>query len=106
MALVGLLRKEIAESGTRSWTEVPFGQPKDFAAGRELPWDATSPVVVPHTPIRLRGTIDRLDLRDNPSAVRVTEYKTGEPPQNATAIILGGGMELQRGLYRLALRVW
>jgi hypothetical protein len=105
MALVGLLRKEIAESGTRSWTEVPFGQPKDFAAGRELPWDATNPVVVPQTPIRLRGTIDRLDLRDNPAAVRVTDYKTGEPPKNAARIVIGGGMELQRALYGLACRV-
>jgi len=30
MALAGLLRKEINEDSTRSWTEVPFGQAQDF----------------------------------------------------------------------------
>jgi hypothetical protein len=104
MALTGLLRKEITEDGTRSWTEVPFGQPTDFVAGRELPWDATMPVRVPGTPIRLRGTIDRLDMRSNPSAVRVTDYKTGEPPKNSSRIVIGGGTELQRALYGLACR--
>jgi hypothetical protein len=104
MALVGLLRKEIAEEGTRSWTEVPFGQPKEFEAGRELPWDATMRVAVPNTPICLRGTIDRLDLRRNPFAVRVTDYKTGQQPRNAASMIIAGGNELQRALYGLACR--
>jgi hypothetical protein len=104
LASVGLRRKDIAEVGTRSWTEVPFGQPAGFVAGRELPWDATTPVTVPNTPIRLRGTIDRLDLRSAPSAVRVTDYKTSEPPKNAARIVIGGGTELQRALYGLACR--
>lgn len=104
MALVGLLRKDITGEATRSWTEVPFGQPKDFAAGRELPWDATMRVVVPGTPICLRGTIDRLDLRRDPLAVRVTDYKTGKQPQNAPSMIIAGGNELQRALYGLACR--
>ena len=104
LASVGLRRKDIAEDGTRSWTEVPFGQPAGFVAGRELPWDATAPVTVPNTPIRLRGTIDRLDLRSAPSAVRVTDYKTSEPPKNAARIVIGGGTELQRALYGLACR--
>lgn len=101
MALVGLLRKDVTKEGTRSWTEVPFGQPKDFAAGRELPWDATMRVVVPGTPICLRGMIDRLDLRRNPFAVRVTDYKTGRQPQNAASMIIAGGNELQRALLPL-----
>jgi hypothetical protein len=104
LALVGLQRKEIAEEGTRSWTEVPFGQQDGFVAGRELPWDPTIPVAVPDTPVRLRGTIDRLDMRWSPSAVRVTDYKTGEPPRNAARIVIGGGTELQRALYGLACR--
>ncbi|TME44468.1 MAG: PD-(D/E)XK nuclease family protein, partial [Chloroflexi bacterium] len=81
LALVGLLRKEITETGTRSWTEVPFGQPEDFAIERELPWDPRIPVAVPGTPIKLRGTIDRLDLRMDHSAARVTDYKTSEAPK-------------------------
>src|SRR5260370_40857257 len=68
-------------------------------------WDARRPVVVRNPSSRLRGTMDRLDLRDNPSAVRVTDYKAGEPPRNAARIIIGGGMELQRALYGLACRV-
>jgi RecB family exonuclease len=104
MALVGLLHKNIAEEGTRSWTEVPFGQPKEFVAGRELPWDATMRVAVPGTPICLRGTIDRLDLRRNPYAVRVTDYKTGQQPRHAASMIIAGGNELQRALYGLACR--
>ncbi|WP_258768817.1 PD-(D/E)XK nuclease family protein [Bradyrhizobium arachidis] len=102
MALAGLLRKEISEEGTRSWTEVPFGQPAGFESGRELPWDPTIPVEIPGTPVRLRGTIDRLDMRSNPFAVRVTDYKTGMVPNNAARIVIGGGSELQRALYALA----
>lgn len=104
LASVGLRRKDIAEEGTRSWTEVPFGQPDGFVAGRDLPWDATSTVTIPNTPIRLRGTIDRLDMRSSPSAVRVTDYKTSGLPKNAARIVIGGGMELQRALYGLACR--
>lgn len=104
LALVGLLRKEIAETGTRSWTEVPFGQPEDFAVERELPWDPRIPVAVPGTPVKLRGTIDRLDLRMDHSAARVTDYKTSEAPRNANRIVINGGAELQRALYGLACR--
>jgi hypothetical protein len=104
MALVGLLHKEINEVDTRTWSEVPFGQPEDFTDGRELPWDPTRPVVVPNTPVRLRGTIDRLDMRNKPSAVRVTDYKTGAQPKNVARIVIAGGAELQRALYGLACR--
>ncbi|AND92932.1 blr8087 [Bradyrhizobium diazoefficiens USDA 110] len=104
LAMIGLLRKEIAEATTRSWTEVEFGQRDDFFAGRELPWDATLPVCMPNTPIRLRGTIDRLDLRTEPTAARVTDYKTSEPPRNVQRMSIGGGSELQRALYGLVCR--
>ncbi|WP_456708567.1 PD-(D/E)XK nuclease family protein [Bradyrhizobium sp. USDA 4452] len=103
-ALVALLRKEISEEGTRSWTEIPFGQPDGFDAGRELPWIPTIPVYVPGTLIRLRGAIDRLDMRTNPFGVRVTDYKTGSAPKNALRMIIAGGAELQRALYGLACR--
>ncbi|WP_407150458.1 PD-(D/E)XK nuclease family protein [Bradyrhizobium sp. ORS 86] len=104
LALVGLLRKEITETGTRSWTEVPFGQSEDFAIDRELPWDPRIPVAVPGTPVKLRGAIDRLDLRMDHSAARVTDYKTSEAPRNANRIVINGGAELQRALYGLACR--
>lgn len=104
LALVGLLRKDISEAGTRSWTEVPFGQVEGFAARRQLPWDPTRSVVVPNTSVKLRGMIDRLDMRHDLAAVRVTDYKTGSPPKNAGRIVIGGGSELQRALYGLACR--
>ena len=31
--------------------------------------------------------------------MRVTDYKTGEPPRNPSRIIIAGGAELQRALY-------
>ncbi|MBR0780739.1 PD-(D/E)XK nuclease family protein [Bradyrhizobium iriomotense] len=104
MASVGLLRKEISDAGTRSWTEVPFGQSEELVIERELPWDPTIPVAVPGTPISLRGAIDRVDLRSDHSAVRVTDYKTSAPPKNPGRIVIGGGAELQRTLYALACR--
>lgn len=104
LALVALLRKDINEAATRSWTEVPFGQPDGFVATRQLPWDPTRSVIVPNTSIKLRGTIDRLDLRRDLAAARVTDYKTGSPPTNAGRIVIGGGSELQRALYGLACR--
>jgi len=104
LALAGLVRREISDGGTRSWTEVPFGQPESFVADRELPWDPRIPVAVPGTPVTLRGTVDRLDLRSDQSAVRVTDYKTGEAPRDPGRIVIGGGSELQRALYGLACR--
>jgi RecB family exonuclease len=104
MALSGLLLKEISEPGTRSWTELPFGQAGGLHAAGDLPWDRTVPIEVPGTPIRIQGTIDRLDLRSTGFAVRVTDYKTGQRPKNLNGIVIAGGRELQRALYALACR--
>ncbi|MDT4738424.1 PD-(D/E)XK nuclease family protein [Bradyrhizobium sp. WYCCWR 12699] len=103
LALAGLLRKEIADAGTRSWTEVPFGQPNAVATERQLPWDPAIPVAIPGTPVTLGGSIDRLDLNSS-GAVRVWDYKTGEAPRNAGRMVIDGGSELQRALYGLACR--
>ena len=83
---------------------MPFGNVNFAATGRELPWDATIPVTIPDTDIRIQGAIDRLDLRTASHAVRVTDYKTGKPPQAPERIVIGGGAELQRSLYALACR--
>ena len=101
---IAALSEEITQTDTRSWTEVPFGNVNLAAAGRELPWDATIPVNIPNTDIRIQGAIDRLDLRIASHAVRVTDYKTGKPPQAPERIVIGGGAELQRSLYALACR--
>ncbi|MET3220180.1 hypothetical protein ABIE85_007131 [Bradyrhizobium diazoefficiens] len=104
LALAGLLRKEITDAGTRSWTEVPFGQPNADATERQLPWDPTIPVTIPGTPVKLGGSIDRLDLNSRGTAVRVWDYKTGQTPRNPARIVIDGGSELQRALYGLACR--
>jgi len=44
----------------------------------------------------------RLDIAGDGSAVRVTDYKSGRPPKEDTA--LRGGAELQRCLYAFAAR--
>ncbi len=104
MALTGLNLKEISEPGTKSWTELPFGQARGLDVAGDRPWDTTVPIEVPGTPIRIRGTIDRLDLRSAGVAVRVTDYKTGQRPKNVNGIVIAGGQELQRALYALACR--
>ncbi len=68
-----LTRERFTESGTRSWTEVPFGRhtepPEPTNAG--WPWDPALRVGVPGTAIAIRGKIDRVDLRAGAIAVRV-----------------------------------
>jgi hypothetical protein len=106
MALAGLTGERFTESGTRSWTEVPFGEhahpPEPTNPG--WPWDPALRVGVPVTAVAIRGKIDRVDLRAGAIAVRVTDYKTGEQPENATTTDIAGGAELQRVLYGLACR--
>jgi ATP-dependent helicase/DNAse subunit B len=53
-------------------------------------------------PIRLRGKIDRIDLRDDSSRARVLDYKTGKQPRGVRDDSLAGGEALQLPLYILA----
>ncbi len=105
MSLAGLAFETFTEAGTRSWTEVPFGgEVREGDSHHSLPWDPTQPVILPGTDIRIRGTIDRLDLRASAVAVRVTDYKTGQRPKVPEQMNIDGGTELQRVLYSLACR--
>src|SRR6185437_8395629 len=106
MALAGLTNENFTESGTRSWTEVPFGEHANppEPINPDWPWDPALRVDVPGTAVAIRGKIDRLDLRAGGVAVRVTDYKTGERPENAADRVIAGGAELQRVLYALACR--
>ena len=105
MSLVGLAFETFTETGTRSWTEVPFGaEIREGDPPVSLPWDSARPVVLPGTDIHIRGTIDRLDLRASAVAVRVTDYKTGQRPKAPDQMNIDGGAELQRVLYSLACR--
>jgi len=106
MALAGLTNEKFTESGTRSWTEVPFGEHANPPEPKnpDWPWDPGLRVDVPGTAVAIRGKIDRIDLRAGGVAVRVTDYKTGERPENPAERVIAGGTELQRVLYALACR--
>lgn len=105
MSLAGLTFETFTEAGTRSWTELPFGgEVRDGDTAESPPWDPALPVVLPGSDIRIRGSIDRLDLRDLAAAVRVTDYKTGKRPKAPDQVNVDGGAELQRVLYSLACR--
>ena len=57
-------------------------------------------VVAP--PVRLRGTIDRIDRSDDGMRARVLDYKTGRVSRNVRDDSLAGGETLQLPLYILA----
>ena len=86
------------QPGTRSWSEVAFGG----GLAEAEPWAEPGPVNLGG--LQISGRIDRLDLRGDGAAVRVTDYKTGEVPKSAARIVLGGGAELQRVTYAAAVR--
>ncbi len=105
MAIAGLDYKPMKEPGTRSYTEVTFGgAEREEAPTITPPWDPSLPVVLPGTDIRINGSIDRLDLRPNLEAIRVTDYKTGRRPRKPEEMIVDHGAELQRVIYALACR--
>ncbi|RWQ22773.1 MAG: PD-(D/E)XK nuclease family protein [Mesorhizobium sp.] len=105
LALRALTLDEAFQPGTRSWTELTFGDTDGaVAAAGDLPWDPTTPVEIIGTKARVKGSIDRLDLTAAGNAVRVSDYKTGVEPKRADQIVLGGGAELQRVIYAMAAR--
>ncbi len=53
-------------------------------------------------PVRLRGTIDRIDLSADRRRARVLDYKTGKLPRGLRDDALAGGEALQLPLYLLA----
>lgn len=103
LALRALAFEQLVQARTRCWTEVPFGQ-KEAAAEANWPWDPRAAVPVPGTPVKIGGKIDRLDLRWDGNAVRVSDYKTGTTPEKIEKVVMEGGKELQRVIYAIAAR--
>ncbi len=87
-------------AGWTSFSEVAFGgvKPRMDAA---LPWDPEREVVIPETPFRVGGYIDRLDLEAGNARALVVDYKTGKARGD---FVLDGGRELQRCLYAFAVK--
>ncbi|MCI0631864.1 MAG: PD-(D/E)XK nuclease family protein [Phycisphaerales bacterium] len=101
--LRGLTVDEPFQTGTRSWSEMGFGQPNP-AAATDVPWPADREVLIGEARLRLGGRIDRVDLAAGGEAVRISDYKTGATPRNADRIVVDRGKELQRVLYAVAVR--
>ena len=85
-----------------SFAEIVFGDPQESAATRS-PWEATEPVELPSTGLKVHGRIDRLDLSLDRTFARVTDYKvTRETPKADPG--LDNGKELQRAIYTFVVR--
>ena len=102
LALRALTLDETFQPGTRSWTELAFGHVGDGGTEHDLPWLPDAQVIIPGTDVRIRGSIDRLDLTGDRRGVRLSDYKTGVEPRRAEEIVLGRGAELQRVIYAIA----
>ncbi len=108
LAVAALGYRDQSLARQRSWAEVPFGGDKStehltIERRALLPWDPSTPVVIPETTVAIGGSIDRLDLDGTGTIARVTDYKSGKPPKNKQ-LVLKGGAELQRCLYAYAVR--
>jgi hypothetical protein len=87
----------------KSFAEIPFGGDREWVPD-ELPWAEDRDVIIPGTGIRIRGSLDRLDLSGSTPLSRVVDYKTGKTPQKPEEIGINGGRELQRALYGFAVK--
>jgi RecB family exonuclease len=110
LAIAALTFAEEGFAGQRSWAEIPFGGDARAAelapeVRARLPWDPMLPVLIPGTDIVIGGAIDRIDLSGDASAARVTDYKSGKPPNPKYPPALKQGGELQRCLYAYAATV-
>lgn len=99
LAIAGLEFDQGLQPGTRSWSELTFGE----EAALTPPWENGAEVRLGG--LRVGGRIDRLDLRGDGGAARVTDYKTSNPPKNMKTVVLAGGAELQRVIYAAAVRL-
>jgi CRISPR/Cas system-associated exonuclease Cas4 (RecB family) len=70
-------------------------------AGRDAA--STSKEAILDEGVRLRGSIDLVERHRTRGVLRVTDHKTGKPPENPPAYV-GGGLFLQPLLYGLAAR--
>jgi RecB family exonuclease len=101
LTLRGLTIDERLQPGARSWAEIAFGA-ESADSGIDAPWRITVPVSLGDTGIRIGGRIDRLDLRADGNALRISDYKSGIVPKDTASLVLGRGTELQRALYAVA----
>lgn len=99
----GLTVDERFGPGTSSFSEVLFGDPESEAE-RSDPWREDQEVLIGRSGIRLKGRMDRVDVKPDRRGVRISDYKTSTTPRDLREIILGGGAEVQRTLYAVAIK--
>lgn len=99
MAMNAVTMDDSGPQKIQTWTELRFGAENEG----EPPW-GPEPVPIAGTQLVAAGRIDRLDLADNRSAVRVTDYKTSRLSPEMRGRVLAGGAELQRVLYASAAK--
>ncbi len=80
-----------------TWFEYGFGP----VPGERDPASSPDPVVLDGG-YALRGAIDLIERHAGTGDLRVTDYKTGRPPDKLAALVIGGGAVLQPVLYGLA----
>lgn len=80
-----------------TWFEYGFGS----VPGERDPASAPDPVVLDGG-YSLRGAIDLIERHAVTGELRVTDYKTGRPPDKLATLLIGGGTVLQPVLYGLA----
>ncbi|MEG2900754.1 MAG: PD-(D/E)XK nuclease family protein [Massilia sp.] len=101
LAVAALKFDKASVAGMQSFVEVAFGG-ADAKPDALLPWNPTTPVAIPGTPLRIKGYIDRLDLSEDGKRAQVPDYKTGRVI--GSDVVIGGGAELQRSLYAFAVK--
>lgn len=99
----GLTVDERFGPGTRSFSEIAFGE-RESQAEQSDPWREDQEVLICSSAIRLKGRIDRIDVKPDRRGVRISDYKTGATPRDLHATVLGGGTEVQRTLYAIAVK--
>jgi CRISPR/Cas system-associated exonuclease Cas4 (RecB family) len=83
------------------WMPLHFELAFGLAAGRHSDPHSTQKEATVLDGVRLRGAIDLIEKHTSREILRITDHKTGKPPQNRPQYVAGGAI-LQPLLYALA----
>jgi CRISPR/Cas system-associated exonuclease Cas4 (RecB family) len=84
------------------WTPTHFEFAFGAVPGRRDPGSRSADVVLDGG-FRLRGAVDLIEQHQETRALRVTDHKTGRPPDRIDRMVIGGGAVLQPVLYAAAV---
>jgi ATP-dependent helicase/nuclease subunit B len=98
--LLGWLQ-QLPEEGA-SWTPLHFEFAFGTVPGTRDPASRPEDVVL-EGGFRLRGAVDLIEEHRETGVLRVTDHKTGRPPERIDRMVIGGGAMLQPVLYAAAV---